>query len=294
MDAITISDLTKRYPGKKTPALDQLNLTIREGEIFGYLGPNGAGKTTTIRLMLDFIRPTQGHVRILNRDVQQESVQVRRLVGNLPGELSLWGRLTGRQILRYLAGLRPGCDLTYAYQLAERLYLDLDVKSDNYSTGNKRKVGIIQAMMHRPPVLILDEPTNGLDPLIRNTFHDLLHEARENGQTVFLSSHVLSEVQAICDRVGILREGQLRLVEDMRTLRTNLERLVTLYSHERLNAVDWRSLPGVRTVETGHGYLRLIVQGSLDEILKQAAQFAIEDMRVEVAGLEQLFMEIYQ
>lgn len=292
--AIDISGLTKRYPGKQTPSLDNLSLQIRQGEIFGYLGPNGAGKTTTIRLMLDLIRPTTGSIKILGMDVHRQSTAVRRLVGNLPGELRLWDHLNGYQVLRYLAGLRPGCDLNYAYLLAERLDLDLHVRSASYSTGNKRKLGIVQAMMHRPPLLILDEPTNGLDPLVRQTFHELLNEARAAGQTVFLSSHVLSEVQAVCDRVGILRKGVLQLVQPVANLEISVDRIITIYSQDDLAAAPWMHLQGVQKVETGHGCIRLFVAGSLDPIIKFAGQYTIADMRVDVASLEHVFMEFYQ
>lgn len=293
MYAIEISQLTKRYPGKKAPALDNLNLTVKRGEIFGYLGPNGAGKSTTIRLMLDLIRPTAGTIRVLDLNAQKESLNVRRLVGNLPGELRLWGHLTGRQTLQYLASLRPGCDMTYAYALAERLQLDLDIRAANYSTGNKRKVGIIQAMMHRPPLLILDEPTTGLDPLMRHVFNDLLREARAAGQTVFLSSHVLPEVQAVCDRVGIIRAGTLRMVEEMHHLQNNVARIVTLVTKDRIPTGLWTDMIEVKRVENGEGYVRLHVNGSLDGVVKQAAHYTIDDLRVEFSGLEQIFMEYF-
>lgn len=292
--AIDISGLTKRYPGKQTPSLDNLTLQVRQGEIFGYLGPNGAGKTTTIRLMLDLIRPTAGSVRIMGMGVHSQPTAVRRLVGNLPGELRLWDHLNGYQVLRYLAGLRPGCDLNFAYLLAERLDLDLRVRSGSYSTGNKRKLGIVQAMMHRPPLLILDEPTNGLDPLVRQAFHEMLEEARNAGQTVFLSSHVLSEVQAVCDRVGILRKGVLKLVQPVADLQISVDRIVTIYSPDDLTVEAWLRLEGVQKVETETGCIRLYTAGSLDPIIKFAGQFTIDDMRVDVASLEHVFMEFYQ
>ena len=196
-------NLTKHYPGKL--ALDHLNLAVQQGEIFGYLGPNGAGKSTTIRLLLDLIRPTEGQAQILGMDTRRHSVAIKRHVGNLPAEVRLWDHLTGVQVLRYLCGLRPGCDWDYACSLAERLQLDLSTLVSDYSTGNRRKLGLIQALMHRPALLILDEPTTGLDPLVQQTFYDLMREIRNEGRTVFLSSHVLSEVETICDRVGILR-----------------------------------------------------------------------------------------
>ncbi len=293
MLAIQTVDLTKQYSGTSTPSLNELNLNVEVGEIFGYLGPNGAGKTTTIRLLLDFIRPTAGYAAVLGWRVDGDSRAIRHDLGNLPGELRLWNHLTGRQILTYLASLRPGCDLDFSYELAERLGLDLNIRARNYSTGNKRKVGIIQAMMHRPALLILDEPTTGLDPLVRKTFNELLLEARDNGQTVFLSSHVLSEVQAVCDRVGILRQGQLIKVESMAALQRSLRRIVTIYSKEALRVETWQTLPDVVGIECGHNYVRLQVNGSIDPIIKHAAQFVVDDLQVEVARLEDLFMEYY-
>lgn len=290
---IQTSGLTKYYPGKPAPALKDLNLSIERGEIFGYLGPNGAGKTTTIHLMLDFLRPSAGHVQIMGLDVQQHSTAIRQSIGNLPGELRLWDHLTGRQILHYLANLRPNCDLNYAFELAERLGLQLDLRAKNYSTGNKRKVGIVQAMMHRPALLILDEPTNGLDPLVRQTFHHLLKEAQANGQTVFLSSHVISEVQTVCDRVAILRDGHLQRMAHVSQLDNDVERIITLYSRDDLIPEAWEHLESVQQVEQQAGVLRLRVRGSLDPIIKFAANYTIDDMRIEAATLEHVFMDLY-
>lgn len=294
MSAIHIHNLSKRYPNKPTPALNNLDLTVERGEIFGYLGSNGAGKTTTIRIMLDLIRPTSGSVHMLGMDAQQDATKIKHHVGNLPGELTLWPHLTGQHTLHYLANLRPGCDLTYAFQLAERLHLDLSVKTGNYSTGNKRKLGIIQAMMHRPQLLILDEPTTGLDPIMRQEFNQLLLETRARGNTVFLSSHVLSEVQMVCDRVGILRRGELQTVQKMTELQRSVERLVTLYSQESFRTQEWLQLDGVAHVKAGIGYLQLRVSGSLDAVIKHAANYVIDDMRVETADLTDLFRNFYE
>jgi len=214
---IQMENLTKVY-GDATPALDSLNLTVNRGEIFGYLGPNGAGKTTTIRLLLDLIRPTQGRASIFGLDVKADSVEIRKRIGFLPGELNLWDRLTAREIVNYLGNLRGGVDNAYVKQLAERLSFDMSKRMRTYSTGNKRKLGLILALMHKPDLLILDEPSSGLDPLMQQTFNQLMLEAKANGQTVFLSSHVLNEVQAICDRVGILRAGKLQAVETVERL----------------------------------------------------------------------------
>jgi len=290
---IDIQNLSKRYGRRNRHALEDLTLTVQRGEIFGYLGPNGAGKTTTIRLMLDFVRPTSGSVHVLGMDVSTQSVAVRREVGFLPGELALWDHMTGHETLHYMADLRPGADIAYAYKLAERLSLNLDQHAREYSTGNKRKLGIIQAMMHRPDLLILDEPTTGLDPLVRRTFNDLLREARDRGQTVFISSHILSEVEAVCDRVGVLKDGRLQRVAYVSELKNNLTRIVTFFSTVPFHIAEWEALENVKRAECGSGYIRLHVTGSVDAVVKHAAGYAIDDMTVDAAGLEQVFMKFY-
>lgn len=292
-NAIVISDLTKKYPRAPQFSLKGLSLSVEQGEIFGYLGPNGAGKSTTIRIMLDLIRPTSGSVILLGKNAQKDSVRVKHFIGNLPGELRLWEYLNGRQILQYLASLRPNVDLNHAYAMAERLQLNLNMRAGNYSTGNKRKLGIIQAMMHHPALLILDEPTTGLDPLVRQTFHDMLLEAREGGATIFLSSHVLSEVQAICDRVGILRGGQLQAIESIEAMRRARFRFVTIYTADPIEIAQWRTLPGVQEVTYNAGQLRLQVSGTLDAVIKLAATLTVEDITVEEPRLENLFMTYY-
>lgn len=201
--AILTEDLTKRYG--KHQALDGLDLVVRRGEVFGFLGPNGAGKTTTIRLLLDLIRPTAGRVEVLGMDPRRQGREVRRRVGYLPGKLALYDRLTGREVLTYLGHLRDGVDWAHADSLARRLDLDLNRPIGALSRGNKQKVGLVQALMHRPELLILDEPTGGLDPLVQREFHRLVREASGEGRTVFLSSHVLGEVERVADRVGIIR-----------------------------------------------------------------------------------------
>lgn len=289
--ALETTDLTKRYPGKL--ALDRLNLTVFRGEIFGFLGPNGAGKSTTIRLLLDLIRPTAGSARVLGMDSRRESVKIKRFIGNLPGEVQLWEHLTGLQIIEYLCGLRPGCNWRYALELAERLSLDVSVHVRDYSTGNKRKLGLVQALMHRPPLLILDEPTTGLDPLNQQIFHELMCEVREEGRTVFLSSHVLSEVDSTCDRVGILRDGVLQDVERVDHLKQVQYRWVTLVTDEVLTAADWSMIPGVSQVSLLPTGIRMQVAGSLDPVIKQAAHLMVQDMRIEEPSLEDIFLAYY-
>ena len=295
--ALQTTDLTKRYPGTRNQpgrlALDRLNLSVQRGEIFGYLGPNGAGKTTTIRLLLDLIRPSSGSVQILGLDARRDSVTVKRLLGNLPSEVRLWDHMTGMQVLRYLSRLRPGCTFDHAIELAERLSLNLHTRVRGYSTGNKRKLGIVQALMHRPALLILDEPTMGLDPLVSQTFNQLLLEARELGQTVFLSSHVLSEVEQVCDRVAVLRDGSLQAVERISDLKNVFYRWLTFHSSAVFDPEPWAALPGVNSAERVPGGLRVCLTGSVDPVLKLAARYPIHNMTIEEPSLEDFFMTFY-
>src|SRR5829696_3251273 len=214
---VLTEDLTKFY-GKHL-GLDGLDLEVRSGEVYGFLGPNGAGKTTTIRLLLDLIRPTSGHLELLGGDPRRDGVALRRRIGYLPGDFIVEGRQSARELLTYLGNLRGGVSGSRIAELAGRLDLDLDTRIRSLSKGNRQKVAVVQAFMHQPELLILDEPTSGLDPLLQQTFLDMVREARAAGQTVFMSSHVMSEVQQTADRVGIVREGRMVTVERVEELR---------------------------------------------------------------------------
>src|SRR5450759_4071147 len=214
--AIRTSKLSKDYGARR--GLFDLDLEVSPQEVFGYLGPNGAGKTTTIRLLMDMIRPTAGAAYVFGLDCRRDSIAVKRRVGYLPGDLPQFGSLRGREVVAYLAGMRGGVDSRVVRALAERFDLDLSRRFREYSSGNKQKLGILLAFMHRPELLVLDEPTGGLDPLNQQEFYQLLREARNGGATVFLSSHILSEVEHVCDRVGILRAGRLVKVAQLEDL----------------------------------------------------------------------------
>jgi ABC-2 type transport system ATP-binding protein len=234
VSAIRTSKLSKDYGAGR--GLFELDLEVSPREVFGYLGPNGSGKTTTIRLLMDMVRPTSGTAYVFGLDCRRDSVAVKRKVGYLPGDLPQFGSLRGKEVVAYLGGLRGGVDLDAVRKLAERFDLDLGRRFREYSSGNKRKLGILLAFMHSPELLILDEPTNGLDPLNQQEFYELLHEARDGGATIFLSSHILSEVEHVCDRVGILRAGKLVRVADLAELRksgeTSLEQIFLSYYSE--------------------------------------------------------------
>ncbi|MDZ4763492.1 MAG: ABC transporter ATP-binding protein [Chloroflexota bacterium] len=289
---IQTEGLTKAY-GRGVKALDALTLTVNQGEIFGYLGPNGAGKTTTIKLLLDLIRPTAGRASVFGLDVNRDSVAIRRRVGFLPGELNLWDNQTSMQIIRYFSKVRGGVDLEYVHQLAERLQFDLNKRIRAYSTGNKRKIGLILALMHKPELLILDEPTSGLDPLMQQIFNQMMIEARTAGQTVFLSSHVLGEVQTICDRVAILRGGQLQTVERVDHLTHVDFHWVTLRFRDTATVPRLTNVPGVSEVTVDGRTLKLRLQGDFDPVLRALGDRYVEDIHVQDPTLEEIFLTYY-
>jgi ABC-2 type transport system ATP-binding protein len=292
---IQTTNLTKVYKNSKAAkrALDNLNLSIQPGEIFGYLGPNGAGKTTTIRLLLDLIRPTTGHATILGLDTRQNSVELHRRIGYLPGELSLWDTRTARQVIQYVGGVRGHLDMKYVESLAGRLEFDMNMKVRSYSSGNKRKLGLIIALMNKPEVLILDEPTTGLDPLMQQIFLQLMREVREDGRTVFLSSHILNEVQEICDRVGILRSGQLKEVKTVSDLVHADFRWVTFQYHEAAQVGRLAHVKGVSDVSVSGSKLRLKLTGDFDPLLRAIGEPYVVDMEVQEPTLEEIFLTYY-
>lgn len=283
--------LSKRYTGDR--GILGLDLEVERGEVFGFLGPNGAGKTTTIRLLLDLIRPTAGSARVLGLDSRRESVAVRRRCGYLPGELSLYGRLTGEETLRYFAGLRGGVDWAVVRDNAERLDCDLARRNADLSSGNKRKLGLLQAFMHRPELLVLDEPTSGLDPLVQREFYGMVREAQAAGQSVFLSSHVLPEVQRICDRVAFIREARLVAVENVADLVGRAVREVEVEFARAVAPDAFAALPGVTVAEQNAAGLRLTVAGSMDALVKALAAHEVVSVTSREPDLEDVFMTFY-
>lgn len=288
---IEVEGLCKSYGEKR--ALVNLDLVLRSGEVFGFIGPNGAGKSTTIRILLDLIRPSSGRARVLGMDPRSEGVALRRRLGYLPGELALYEDLTPRRLLAHLAALRGGAGRKAIGPLAERLALELDRPIRTLSRGNKQKVGIVQALMHEPELLILDEPTSGVDPLVQHEFHALLHEARERGQTAFVSSHVLSEIERVADRVGIIREGQLVVVDDVSALKARTARQVELHFSAPVPPSAFEGLPGVREARFEGDAARFVVVGPIDPLIKAAARFEVLTMTSHEPDLEELFLTFY-
>ena len=290
---IRTEGLTKTY-GKNRRGIRDVDLEVREGEVFGFLGPNGAGKTTTIRTLLGFLRPTSGEARIFGLDVHRESVEIRARTGNLPGEFALEDRMTGEGLLRFFARLRGVKDLGYAHELAERLGADLHRPMRRLSRGNKQKIGLIQAMFHRPPLLMLDEPTGGLDPLVQEEFLDIIEEVRAEGRTVFFSSHNLAEVERVCDRVGIIRDGRLAAVETTETLVNKSFRHVVLTFAERVDPEPFGALRGVGDLEAQGSRVSFTLYDDPDEMVKLAARYRLVHMEYERPSLEEVFLTYYE
>ncbi|MFH0916043.1 MAG: ABC transporter ATP-binding protein [bacterium] len=290
--AILTEKLTKTY-GRRL-GIQDLDLEVRAGEIFGFIGPNGAGKTTTIRLLLDLLHPTSGRATVLGLDAHRDSKLVRRSLGYLPGEFGLDIRMTGRQFIRYYSRLRGMSGLGSAPGLAERLDLDLDLPMGRLSRGNRQKIGLVQALFHRPSLLILDEPTTGLDPLVQDTFLQVIREARDEGRTVFLSSHVLSEVERVCDRVAIVRAGRLATLETTASLLEKRRKHVTLVFSEPVDASSFASLPGVSDVYAEGSTLSLRLIDGIDAVIKLAARHTLLDLNVENPTLDEVFMTYYE
>jgi ABC-2 type transport system ATP-binding protein len=291
---IEVEKLTKSYGGKR--GVVDLSFEIPEGEVFGFLGPNGAGKTTTIRLLMALLHPDSGKATIAGFNCWEQSLEVKKIIGYVPGEPSLDPNLTGGQILAYFANLRGGVDRPYQKALIERLDLDTSRKFRQYSTGNKRKVVLIQAFQHKPRVLVLDEPTSGLDPLNQQVFDAMVKEARDEGRTVFLSSHVLSEVEKTCTRVGIIRDGRLVRVGGVHEL-TDIKRYeVTISFAEPVSTDAFKRLDGVVEVESlneGHA-VRVAIQGSADAVIKTAAHYPVVSLTSYEPSLEDIFLRYYE
>lgn len=283
--------LTKTYGPHR--GITEVDLGVESGEVMGFLGPNGAGKTTTMRILLDLIRPTAGRASVFGIDAQADPVAVHRRIGYLPGEFNLYDRLTGEQTLRYFGNLRGGVDPAYRAELVERLDLDTSRKFKEYSKGNKQKVGLIVALQHRPELLILDEPTSGLDPLVQQTFFELVREAKAEGRTVFLSSHVISEVERSCDRVAIIREGRLVRVDRVDALRDMAIRRVELRFAGPVPTDEFARIDGVHNVVAEDHVLRMEVAGPLSPVVRLAARYELNDFESHEPDLEDVFLAEY-
>jgi len=292
-DAIRTRGLTKVFRGGPT-AVRELDLAVRVGEVFGFLGPNGAGKTTTIRILLDLLRPTSGEAEVLGLDTRGAGVEARRRIGYLPGDLALYPKLTADETLTYLGALRGGVPERAITALSERLGLDLDRPVGTLSHGNRQKVGLVQAFMHEPELLVLDEPTGGLDPLLQQEFHRLVEEAAAAGRTVFLSSHVLSEVERVADRVGIIRGGSLVALEEIAALKQRATRRLDVELARPVDADVFARLPNVREADAERTLLHLVVEGPVDAVVKALAEHEVVSITSHEPDLEEVFLDYYR
>ena len=283
--------LTKMYGVHR--GILELDLEVAQGEIFGFLGPNGAGKTTTMRVLLDLIRPTSGRAEVFGIETTADPVAIHRRVGYLPGEFDLYERLTGAATIEYFANLRRGVDRRYVADLIERLGLDPSRRFREYSKGNKQKVGLILALQHRPDLLILDEPTAGLDPLVQQTVFALLREAQAEGRTVFLSSHIIDEVDRTCDRVAIIREGRLVQVDSIEAIRRLAFHHVELTFRTPVAPAVFESIEGVSQVEADGNMIRMRVSGPIGAVIAAAAPHGLVDVVSREPNLEDVFLAQY-
>jgi len=288
---IQIEKLTKSYGAHR--GITDIDLEVNEGEAFGFLGPNGAGKTTTIRTLLDHIRPTSGRALVFGIQTNVDPVAIHRRVGYLPGEFALYDKLTGGQTIEYFANLRGGVDAPYQADLVMRLDVDTSRKFKEYSKGNKQKIGLIVALQHRPDLLILDEPTSGLDPLVQQTFYEVIREAKAEGRTIFLSSHILSEVEKTCDRVAIIRDGRLVQVDRVEALRDLSHHQVELRFAGDVPVGAFAALAGVSDVTTEGNLLRMRVSGPITAVVREAANHELLDFVSREPSLEETFLAQY-
>jgi ABC-2 type transport system ATP-binding protein len=291
MTAVIQTDrLSKRYGASR--GIEDITLTVRRGEVFGFLGPNGAGKTTTIRTLLDLLHPTGGSARVLGLDSRRDSRAIRARTGNLPGDFAFDDRLCGRELVEFFAAVRGRSDLGLVDTFAARFKADLSRPLHELSRGNRQKVGLIQALFHEPELLILDEPTTGLDPLMQEEFLRVVGEQRDRGRTVFLSSHDLDEVERICDRVGIVRDGRLIAVEDVAAMRERAVRHVTVRFGTPA-AETLAGVPGVADVVRDGTTLRFRLHGEIDPVIKALARHRVEELEITRPTLEELFLAYY-
>ncbi|HTX44423.1 MAG TPA: ABC transporter ATP-binding protein [Methanocella sp.] len=288
---IQTMNLTKFYG--KSRGIKDVSITVNKGDIFGFLGPNGAGKSTTIRTLLDFIRPTGGSASIFGLDCRKDSVAIRKRIGYIPGDFGLYGHMTGWKFLQYFGRIRGGYDEAAAKAYAKKMDIPLDRKMRTYSRGMRQKVAVIQAFMNNPDLIIMDEPTNGLDPLIQQTFLDMLREEAGRGATIFMSSHVLSEVEKTCNRVAIIKEGRIVAEEQVEALRQKSGKVLEVKFAQPLTREIFY-LPGISNVTRQNGSYRMTVTGNMEELLREISAYKLADINIHQMTLEDVFMHYYE
>jgi len=286
MNVIETKNLTKYYG--KIKGVENLSFSVRKGEIFGFLGPNGAGKTTTIRTLLGYLHPTKGEAYIFGKNIDGNIVEIKREVGYIPGDLSIYGHMTGREFLNYFASLR-NTKMVLLDELLKVFEVPLERKIKGYSKGMKQKLGIIQAFMDDPEIVIMDEPTSGLDPLLQQKFYDFLHEQKKKGKTVFFSSHVLSEVDKICDRIGIIRNGKIVALEDVETLKGKMGKMIRVKIKEKPE-----TFKGPKNMKIKDGWIEFVTNDDVDRWIKLLSKYTIVDLEIAEFSLEDIFIHYYE
>lgn len=292
--AIQITKLSKRYGRSEKYALRDLSLQVQPGEVYGFLGPNGAGKSTAIRLLMNFIQPSAGSASILGLDVVEDSVEIKKSIGYLSSDAGMYRKMTGRQFLDYMSELQPAVSTKYRNDLVKRLKADPSKKLGELSRGNRQKIGIIQAFMHQPQILVLDEPTSGLDPLMQEVFYELVKEARQRGASVFASSHILSEVQKMCDRVGIIREGKLVGEREIAEMAQEAAQTFDISFAAKPPLANLKKLPGVRKIAQEGNSISLHFHGKLGPLLTELAKYDVTAIDTRQLDLEEVFLAFYQ
>jgi ABC-2 type transport system ATP-binding protein len=290
MSVIEVSNLTKYY-GKSRGIVD-VSFDVKEGEIFGFIGPNGAGKSTTIRLLLSLIHPTSGSAKVFGKDVVTHGTEIRRDIGYLPSEVFYYEGMKVIDLLKYSASFFPADSTQRMRELSDLMELEMNRRISDLSYGNKKKVGIVQGLLHSPKLLFLDEPTSGLDPLMQRKFFDLIRKENARGVTVFFSSHILGEVQRLCNRVGIIREGKIVEISDIRSLQQNNYKKLRV-TGEGLKAADFK-LAGVTNVQSDNGTTSFFFKGDINAVLKKLSGMKLDDVSIEEPSLEEIFMHYYE
>lgn len=294
-EPLAINELSKKYRGGQTYALKDLTLSVQPGEAYGFLGPNGAGKSTTINTLMNFIQPTSGGATIFGRDIVTDSAAIKPHIGYLAGDGTLYPKMTGRQFLAYMAELQPPTSESYKLELAKRLQATLDKPLGSLSRGNRQKIAIVQAFMHQPKLLILDEPSSGLDPLMQEVFYALIAEAKARGAAIFMSSHILGEVQKVCDRVGIIREGRLLVERNIAEMAQEAAQTFDIVFKDKAPVNELQKIPGVHTVLQNNSHnVTLHVRGELTPLFAVLVRHTVTKISTRELNLEDTFMHYYQ
>lgn len=290
---IDCKGLSKRYGKAGSYALKDLTLQVRAGEVYGFLGPNGAGKSTAIRTLLNFLQPTSGSATIMGYDIVKDSVEIRRSIGYLSGDAAMYPKMTGRQFLSYMTALQPNTSKLYQQELVKRLGAMLDKPLGDLSRGNKQKIGIVQAFMHKPDVIVMDEPTSGLDPLMQEVFYDIVNEAKARGAAVFSSSHILGEVQKLCDRVGIIRDGQLVAERDIADLTREASQTFDIVFEDKPPLAALKKIKGLRVSEHVGSHVVIHMGGELSPLFGLLSKHKVTKLDARSLDLEEVFLDFY-